>query len=153
MMCPQMDEILKVDSKAAGARLDMFLKEQLPDCSRKAAKRLLDEGKIRVNGRKVIIASWTMAVGDEVQVAESSELPVDVSEFFLKVLFEDDDILVVEKDAGVPCEESPLAMKPSLVQIINEYLKQNGGGPGTPYLGLIHRLDTETSGVMVYSKK
>ena len=146
-------DLITVPRQAAGCRLDLFLKDQLPDCSRKAVKRLLDAGRVRVNGRKAIIASWELKAGDEVKVAADAEVDVDVSKFFLKVVYEDEAVIVVDKDAGITCEASPLALKPSLVQIINNYLRENNPEEYQPYLGLIHRLDAETSGLMVYSKQ
>ncbi len=144
---------MKVRPSSAGMRLDLFLKEHMPNCSRKQAKRLLDGGLVRVNGRKTVIASWELQSGDKIEVAEDSDTGVDVAKYFLKVVFEDNFLLIVEKDAGIACETSPLDLKPSLVQIVNAYLKKQNPGIVKPYLGLIHRLDKETSGLMVYSKK
>lgn len=144
---------MKVRPEEVGARLDIYLKENLRDCSRKQAKRLLDAGRVRVNGRKTVIASWELKAGDEVAVAEDPDIDIDVSKYFLKVVYEDEWLLVVEKDAGIPCEASAQTLKPSLVQIINAYLRQRAPADTQPYLGLIHRLDTETSGLMVYTKK
>jgi len=148
-----MAETLSVGPADAGSRLDLFLKSHPAAGSRKAAKRLLDQGRVRVNGRKTIIASWELKKGDEVWVASDERPPLDASRYFLKVIHEDDDLIVVEKDAGIPSETTAQTLKPSLVQIINAYLEQQAP-PGTkPYLGLIHRLDTDTSGLMVYTKK
>lgn len=144
---------MKVAKKDQGERLDLFLRDRFPDCSRKQAKRWLDQGRVRINGRKTVIASWELKAGDEVEVVEGSEPEWDLSKFFLKVVYEDEDLLVVEKDAGISCETSPIALKPSLVQIINAYLLKQAPPNTRPYLGLIHRLDTDTSGLMVYTKK
>lgn len=144
---------MKVSRKEDGIRLDIFLKGSLPDFSRKRAKRLLDEGRIRVNDRKIVIASWRLQAGDEVKIADDSRCEMDTSKYYLKVVYEDEFLLVVEKDAGIACEASPLALKPSLVQIVNNYLLRNAPNGTKPYLGLIHRLDTETSGLVVYTKK
>jgi len=142
-----------VGPDTAGQRLDLYLKDRLPEGSRKAAKRLLDAGRVRVNGRKIIIASWQLKRDDKVAIVAESEPAADVSQFFLKVVFEDDAILVVDKDAGIPCEESAQSLKPSLVQIINAYLMKKGPPGARPYLGLLHRLDADTSGLMIYAKK
>ena len=121
-------ECYRVGPREAGSRLDLFLKAHGPAVSRKQAKRLLDAGLVRVN------------------VAESAT-DSDAERYFLKVIYEDDYLIVVEKDAGIPCEDSPQALKPSLVQIINAYLRKNAPPESRPYLGLIHRLDQETSGL------
>lgn len=146
-------ECYTVGPQEAGSRLDLFLKAHGPAASRKQAKRLLDAGLVRVNRRKTVIASWELQAGDEVSVVAESTADADVDRYFLKVIFEDDFLIVVDKDAGIPCEDSPQALKPSLVQIINVYLRKNAPPESRPYLGLIHRLDQETSGLMVYTKK
>jgi 23S rRNA pseudouridine1911/1915/1917 synthase len=141
-----------VSKAEGGKRIDLFLKDRLPKGSRKQAKRLLDAGRVRINGRKVIIASWELKAGDQVIVAQDATLDLDVAKQFLKVVYEDESIIVVDKAAGVSCEESVLSLKPSLVQVLNDYLKRKGGPNYRPYLGLLHRLDNDTSGLMVYSK-
>ncbi|OGQ28991.1 MAG: hypothetical protein A3I75_03485 [Deltaproteobacteria bacterium RIFCSPLOWO2_02_FULL_50_16] len=72
---------------------------------------------------------------------------------YLKVLYEDDAILVVHKEAGVPCERTPQTVRATLVETINAYLARTQRHLTHHYVGLIHRLDTETSGVMVYTKR
>lgn len=146
-------ESYKVGPQEAGLRLDLFLKAHGPAASRKQAKKLLDAGLVRVNRRKTIIASWELEAGDEVAVVSESSADTDIERYFLKVVYEDDQLIVVDKDAGIPCEESPQSLKPSLIQIINAYLRKNAPPDSRPYLGLIHRLDQETSGLMVYTKK
>jgi 23S rRNA pseudouridine1911/1915/1917 synthase len=137
----------------AGQRIDRVLPIFL-GLSRKKAKMLLDQGRIFVNGHRVVIASWEMKVGDQVEVKGDSpeENMISAEKYFLKVVFEDDHLLVVEKDAGLPCETSPIATRPTLVAVINAYLKRSQVHLKHHYLGLIHRLDQDTSGLMVYSK-
>ncbi|HSA59175.1 MAG TPA: RluA family pseudouridine synthase [bacterium] len=139
----------KVYAALEGERLDRVL-QTLTGLSRKKAKSLLDQGRVKVNGRKVIIASWQMKTGDAIEVVAES-MPT-AEKYFLKVVYEDSDLLVVEKDAGIGCEPSSLAMRPSIVSIINAYLKRKNPHLKHHYLGLVHRLDRDTSGLMVYTK-
>ncbi|HEX5035746.1 MAG TPA: RluA family pseudouridine synthase [bacterium] len=122
--------------------------------SRKKVKTLLDAGRIFINGRKVIIASWMTKSGDKIEIAsEDAEASTPVAmKYFLKVVHEDSDILVIEKDAGIGCEPSTIATRPSIVSIINGYLKRKYPHLKHHYLGLVHRLDRDTSGLMVYTK-
>jgi len=136
------------------SRLDLFLKEAL-QCSRKQVKKTIDAGLASVNQRKVIIASWELQPGDKVSVTDSidpTQLQALAEQYFLKVLHEDDDILVVEKESGIPCESLGNALKPSMPEIIKAYLKR--ANPKHPHHVVIslHRLDQPTSGVMVYGK-
>lgn len=116
-------------------------------------KRLLDEGRIAVNGRKVVIASWEVGPRDRVDVLKEAPVAHPTADrFYLKVVYEDADLLVVEKEAGVLCEASPIATRPTMIEIINHYLKRKFPPLKHHYLGPVHRLDQETSGLMVYTK-
>ncbi len=142
----------KISDAQDGERLDLALKS-LAKMSRKKVKSLLDSGQVFVNNRKVIIASWEVEEGNVIQVKgidDAEELSADGH--YLKVLYEDTNILVVEKEAGILCEKSPIATKPTLVAIINAYFKRKMPHLKHHYLGLVHRLDQDTSGIMVYSK-
>src|SRR5262245_34227003 len=105
-------------------RLDRVLPILL-GLSRKKVKALLDGGRIFVNGRKVVIASWQTKPGDKIEIAsDESQIPTpEAMKYFLKIVYEDPDLLVIEKDAGVGCEPSTVATRPSIVSIINGYLK------------------------------
>ncbi len=139
-------------SKDVGKRLDRVLAEWLK-ISRKKAKHLLDQGVVQVNGRKVVIASWELQKGDRVSmVAETEASHLDAGEYFLKVVYEDPHILVIDKEAGIPCEESRVATKPTIVAIVNAYLRRKYPHLKGHYVGLLHRLDQDTSGLMVYSR-
>lgn len=138
--------------KGSGQRIDRVLQAET-GLSRKKVKQLLDQGRILINDRKVVIASWEVKGGDRLEVRpEGEEVQVPADEHYLKVVSEDRDLLVVEKDAGVSCEKSLLATRPTMVAIINAYLKRKYPHLKHHYLGLVHRLDQETSGLMVYSK-
>ncbi len=135
-------------------RLDLYIKEAAK-LSRKEAKRLIDAGRIFVNDRKVIIASWELETGDQVSIqGEKDNTPLRelAKNYFLKVVYEDPDILVVEKDSGVPSEPSPGALKPDLPEIVYQYIKRKNPKITHPTVVKLHRLDQATSGLMVYGK-
>lgn len=142
----------KVPENLAGERLDRLL-QLFAGISRKKAKGLLDRGRVFVNGRKVVIASWGLKKGDRLEIKEEpGDQPADAEPYYLKVVYEDDALLVVEKEAGISCERSPIATKPTMTAIINAYFKRKHPHLKHHYLGLVHRLDTETSGLMVYTR-
>src|SRR5262245_29462302 len=147
-------DMAKFQVKKSGLRLDLFLKEALR-ISRKQVKKLLDGGRVSVNGRKVIIASWELEKGDLVSLQEENDsipLTEAAKNYFLKVLFEDEHLLVVEKEAGIACEGTPTSLKPSLPEIVYQYLKRAHPALTHPFVLNLHRLDRPTSGVMVYGK-
>ncbi len=136
--------------KHVGMRIDQFLVQETK-LSRKKVKELIDAGRIFIGPRKVIIASWKLELGDKVQIKDEEEAQLSRRERYLKVYFEDKDLLVVEKPPGVACEKSPQVLTSTLVDDINDYLRRAHPDLTYPYVGLMHRLDRETSGVMVYT--
>lgn len=139
-----------VSPKQAGMRLDQFLVQAL-DTSRKKVKRIIDQGKVFMGGRRIIIASWELQAGEKVELREEDEVTLPRRKRYLKVYFEDRDIIVVEKPAGVACERTAQTLSSTLVDDINDYLARSHPEKPYPYLGLMHRLDRETSGLMVYT--
>ncbi len=139
--------------KKTGERLDLFLKEA-SGLSRKEVKRQIDAGRVSINGRKVVIASWELEKKDQVslQTEDNTLSPASVKNYFLKVIFEDDFLLVVEKESGIACEKSATDYKPSLPEIVYQYLKRAHPTHTHPFVLPLHRLDRGTSGVMVYGK-
>lgn len=140
----------KVKPENEGQTLDRFLAESLKS-SRKKAKQLIDGGKVFLGERKIIIASWKLMPGETVEIRESGEGGLPRRQRYLRVHYEDPDLLVVEKPPGVACERSAQTLSSTLVDDINDYLKRAHPSIEYPYVGLMHRLDRETSGLMVYT--
>jgi 23S rRNA pseudouridine1911/1915/1917 synthase len=135
-------------------RLDKFLAEQYPEHSRSKLVRLIDDGSVLVNG-KVAKASLKLKLDDVVSVPEIEDrdphdlTPADIP---LEVLFEDEHLLVVNKPRGLASHPAASLKEPSLV---NALLARGGslstaGGEFRP--GIVHRLDKETTGLMVVAK-
>jgi RluA family pseudouridine synthase len=136
---------VKITADRAATLLDI-LAEVFPDSSRTTLRQMLQGKRVRVNGEPEIDAKRKLSRGDEVVVlsrAEAVTLPSS-----LTLLHEDDDVIVVIKANGLltvatECEEENNAQA-----ILNEYLRQKGGGR----IHVVHRLDRETSGVLVFAK-
>ncbi|MBR1380455.1 MAG: RluA family pseudouridine synthase [Alphaproteobacteria bacterium] len=141
-----------VSDADVGLRLDCFLAAQMPEFSRSAIARF----PITQNGRPVKIGTRTR-VGDvisvDVETAQSAAPAIEnVShDFDLDILFEDDDIIVVNKPRGVVMYPSAGNYTGTLVQNILAHTHLSTlGGDTRP--GVVHRLDRDTSGVMVFAK-
>jgi 23S rRNA pseudouridine1911/1915/1917 synthase len=143
-----MKEGFKVSANDAGKRLDIWLCANTPDCSRKRAKRLLDGGKVFVNGKRVFIAGWKLMENDEVRILEGGE---EKRHDYVRVLYEDKDVIVVDKPAGI-ISVSVEKGKTSMARMVHDYLRRKYAGSAGSYIRPLHRLDTETSGVMVFAK-
>lgn len=122
------------------------LSKLYPDTSRTTLRQMLQGGRVRVNGEAVIDAKRPVAAGDEVTVvsrAEAVTLPPS-----LTLLHEDDDVIVVIKANGLLTVATEREPENNAHQMLNEYLKQKTGGR----IHVVHRLDRETSGVLVFAK-
>jgi 23S rRNA pseudouridine1911/1915/1917 synthase len=144
---------LVVPGEHAGTRVDRFLAVVVPTLSRAAAQRLLAGGAVRVNGRDVP-PSHRLRAGDCVHVAlphpESSELTPERTP--LSLLYEDDDILVVDKPAGMVVHPGVGRPASTLANALVAYCPslRGVGDEGRP--GIVHRLDRDTSGILVVAK-
>ncbi len=143
-----------------GARLDKALTELVPELSRARVKRAIDLGAVRVNGRR-IPKGGTVASGDRVRidVAQVAEAPaVATPDAALRVVIETDQVAVVDKPAGQPTAPLRPGEVGTLVNaILGRYPELTpdgetciGHSPREP--GIIHRLDTETSGAVVVAR-
>lgn len=134
-------------------RIDTFLSEQLQE-SRVTIKRWIEEGKITVNQKK-IKPSYTLAAQDTIQIEQEKPKEVEIKpqEIPLSILYEDQDILVVNKPKGMvvhPANGNPDGTLVNAVMAICHESLSGIGGEIRP--GIVHRLDKDTSGVIVVAK-
>ncbi len=139
----------------AGSRLDLFLARQDPDHSRSLYQRAIAEGRVRLNGRRA--KKWErVSPGDAVEVeafetAAAGPKP-DPSVPFV-VVHEDDAIIVVDKPAGVPVHPHRPEETGTLANgLVARYPELVGVGSQPLEPGLVHRLDTQTSGLLVVAR-
>ena len=144
-------EIFEVES--GGERLDRTLAARLPELSRSAAQRLIGEGHVQVNDA-LKRASFILHPGDIVAVKIPSPIPMDLQPeaLPLDILYEDVDILVINKAAGMVVH--PGAGNPSgtMVNAILAHCPDLKGVGGVLRPGIVHRLDKQTSGVIIVAK-
>jgi 23S rRNA pseudouridine1911/1915/1917 synthase len=139
--------VLEVPGEAAGWRLDRFLAEPLG--SRARAQTLIDGGGVRVDGRQVL-KSHQVKPGERIEVESPEEVPEDTrSTAPFEVAFEDEHLLVVDKPAGVVVHPARGNRTGTLAQA----LAGRGAGGEDPWrAGIVHRLDRDTSGLLVVAK-
>jgi 23S rRNA pseudouridine1911/1915/1917 synthase len=142
-----------VSPEEAGERLDKFVVRHCPELGRKSAAELIERGLVRVRGRRVS-KSWRLAPGDEVTAPATGALtPPPEVELALAVRLERSDLVVVDKPAGqasaplAPGETGSLAGA-----LVARYPEMADVGYRAREPGLIHRLDTRTSGLMIAAR-
>lgn len=135
-----------------GVRLDLGIAEAL-SLSRSAAQKLLEAGQVTVNNvpRK---ANYKVRSGDQVTVGivEQRLPPAEPQELPLDIVYEDDDLLVVNKAAGMVVHPAPGAWSGTLVNALLFHVQNLSGINGVLRPGIVHRIDRDTSGLLVVAK-
>ena len=142
---------VEVPPEAAGDRLDRFLSGLEEVGSRAAAERLISERRVRVNGSPEP-KSHRLAAGDvlAVSVPESRPSTLEPEQLDLRIAFEDEHLLVVDKPAGIVVH--PSAGHPSGTLVHGLLGHAVAGGEGAERPGIVHRLDRDTSGLLVVAR-
>jgi 23S rRNA pseudouridine1911/1915/1917 synthase len=137
----------------AGRRLDLYLASRLPDLSRTRIQELIEEGRVRLNERLVRRAQRIMP-GDvvDIQILPRPPLRAAPEEIPLDVLYEDEDVIVVNKPAGMVVHAGAGAHKGTLVNALLHHFGTLSGVGGSLRPGIVHRLDRGTSGAMVVAR-
>ena len=136
----------------AGDRLDLSL-SAIADISRSQARRWIDEGLVRVNG-DACRPSHRVQTGDllEATAPEPMPSPLEPEPIPLSILYEDDDLIVVDKPAGLVVHPAPGHAGGTLVNALLYHCGPLAGIGGVLRPGIVHRLDKGTSGVLVVAK-
>jgi len=136
-----------------GARLDKYVGEKCPELSRTQAQRLIADGYITVNGSAAKV-SLKLNVGDWVNVSipPAPPSPLSPEAIPLNIIYEDDDLLVIDKPAGLTVHPAPGYPNHTLVNAILSHLTDLPDVGDSLRPGIVHRLDKDTSGVMVVAK-
>lgn len=150
---PSPSRTLDVDAASAGERVDRFVHSRCPDLSRSRAAALVREGFVSVDGAAVKPATAVRA-GQSVRVVVPPPVPLELvaQEMPLSVVYEDGDILVVNKPAGLTVHPGPGHPDRTLVNALLALVPDLPGIGGAQRPGIVHRLDKDTSGLMVVAK-
>lgn len=137
----------------AGERLDKAVLEKLPELSRARIKTLIDNGEILLNGKKVK-AGEIVKVGQVVSYDYEDEKPLDVEaeNVDFEIIYEDSDLLVINKPQGLVVHPCSSTKNGTLVNGLLYKIKDLSGINGILRPGIVHRLDKNTSGLMIVAK-
>ena len=145
--------ILLVEPQDAGKRLDSFLHERLPEWSRSRLQAWIKQSRVLVE-RKEARASHLLRAGESVSVepAELTPLRAEPEALPLKILYEDADVVVVDKPAGMVVHAGAGHLHGTLVNALLHHFGTLSSVNGDLRPGIVHRLDRETSGVLVVAR-
>lgn len=145
---------LDADENWMDERIDKFLSAQLPEQSRSYLQKIIKEGSVLVNGSPVK-ASYRMEDQDEVTIdlPELKEPEIEAENIPLDILYEDDDLLMVNKPKGMVVHPSAGHTTGTLVNAVIYHCKEDLSGiNGVMRPGIVHRIDKDTTGVLVICK-
>ncbi|MBS6184585.1 MAG: RluA family pseudouridine synthase [Clostridium celatum] len=142
-----------INSEEEGQRIDKYLSIMIEGKSRSFIQGLIDEKKVKANS-KVIKSNYKLKKGDfiEVEVPEPVELNVYAEEMNLDIVYEDEDLLVVNKEKGIVVHPAPGNYTGTLVNGILHHCSDLSGINGVIRPGIVHRIDKDTSGILVIEK-
>ncbi len=144
---------LIINSEDEGKRLDVLLNQKMPELSRTQAKRLIEDGAVLVNN-ETAKANYRLSVGDWVvcSVPQPVPLEVEAEDIPLTIVYEDRDLLVVDKPQGMVVHPANGNYRGTLVNALLYHCDDLSGINGVLRPGIVHRIDKDTSGLLVVAK-
>lgn len=135
-------------------RLDKYLAAQFPEQTRSFLQKLIKDGEVLVNGKQVK-SGFSLSAGDEVAVniPEPKELDVEPQKMDLEIVYEDEDVILINKPKGMVVHPAPGHTKDTLVNGLLYHCKDHLSGiNGVARPGIVHRIDRDTTGILIVCK-
>jgi 23S rRNA pseudouridine1911/1915/1917 synthase len=141
------------ESSDAGRRLDLVLQQRMPQFSRSRIQEWIKTGRVRVNGAAAR-ASHLVRAGEAMEVEPAEPPPLDATpeDIPLAVLYEDDDLVAIDKPAGMVVHAGAGVHSGTLVNALLNRFRTLSGVGGAQRPGIVHRLDRFTSGIILVAK-
>lgn len=146
------DELIIVSDKE-NERVDVYISGMFEDMSRNSAQKLIADGNITVND-KIIKANYKIKINDSIRIIlpEPEVLDVAAENIPIDIVYEDDDLAVINKPQGMVVHPAPGHYSGTLVNGLMYHLKNLSSINGVMRPGIVHRLDMNTSGLMLVAK-
>ena len=146
--------LIEVSQEFHGERIDKFLSVLVPDCSRNSIQKLIEQGNVTINGIAVN-KKYKVNTDDEIMLVTGELKPLDAEpeNIPLDIVYEDDDLLVVNKPRGMVVHPAPGNYTGTLVNALLYHCKDSLSGiNGVLRPGIVHRIDKDTSGLLIVAK-
>ncbi len=147
-------EIFTIETDDVNKRVDVFLNEEMEDISRSALQKNIEKGNITVNGEK-ISKNYKLRIGDivEAELPPPENIDIVPDDIPLDIMYEDDDLIVINKPQNMVVHPAPGHYTGTLVNALMFHCGDNLSGiNGVLRPGIVHRIDKDTSGVLVIAK-
>ncbi len=144
---------ISVCKEEVGKRLDVFLMEKCTDFSRSRIQGLIKQGRVKISGKKVK-ANYRVKDGDKIlmEVPPPEDINIKPEDIPLDILYEDVDIIIINKPVGIVVHPAAGHYSGTLVNALLFHCKDLSGIGGKLRPGIVHRLDKDTSGILVAAK-
>ncbi|MBD2196779.1 MULTISPECIES: RluA family pseudouridine synthase [Calothrix] len=140
--------------QANSERLDRYLTQELPDLSRSRIQQLIEQGNVQLNGTVCTSKKINVKVGDRIylEIPEAQPLELQAEAIALDILYEDDQIIILNKPAGLVVHPAPGHPDGTLVNALLAHCPNLPGIGGVQRPGIVHRLDKDTTGAIAIAK-
>ncbi|WP_414546007.1 RluA family pseudouridine synthase [Nostoc sp. CCY0012] len=137
-----------------GARLDRYLAQELPDLSRSRIQQLIEQGNVQLNGKVCTTKKINVKAGDRIilEIPEVQPLALQAEDIPLDILYEDEQLLILNKPAGLVVHPAPGHPDGTLVNALLAHCPHLPGIGGVQRPGIVHRLDKDTTGAIAIAK-
>lgn len=146
---------LITEEDAAGERIDSYIANHLDGPSRSFVQRLIEQGEVILNGKVLTSKKEKLKANDEIEISipEPEELKIEAEDIPLDIVYEDEDVLVVNKPRGMVVHPAVGNYTGTLVNAIMHHCKDSLSGiNGVVRPGIVHRIDKDTSGLLMIAK-
>ena len=146
---------LAVSEDSGGTRLDAYISSQIDELSRNYAQQIIESGCVSVNGKEELSKKAKVKSGDSIEIdyPEPETLNVEPQDIPIEIVYEDDDVIVVEKPRGMVVHPSPGNFDGTLVNALMYHCGDTLSSiNGTIRPGIVHRIDKDTSGLLMIAK-
>jgi len=146
--------VCRAEEESQGQRLDVFIGSVFPQLSRSAVQKQINDGNVRINGELAERASRKVRAGDTVDLTIPApvEFTLDKEDVPLDIYYEDGDLLVVNKPRGMVVHPAGGHHQGTLVNALLAHCQDLSGINGVMRPGIVHRLDKDTSGLLMVAK-
>ena len=143
-----------INAEESGERIDALLARNLPDFSRSQLQKLLEQGHVTING-KALKKNYRCSAGDEISLVlpELQDVPLVAQDIPLNIVYEDSDLVVINKERGMVVHPAPGHPDGTLVNALLHHCGDSLSGIGGERRpGIVHRIDKDTSGLLIVAK-